>query len=909
MLLPAIAVRFALLDRDEPSCRFVVAILPIPPSPRLPASAIRPLFLGQSSGLSLQTYSPRPRCAIASWLPSLQRSRKTRKTRGRYAMSTPEGRESRYQLTSRMSSPQAQVRPANRGENPNEASGPVINEMRERLTAIETMLLRFGERAGRSRSRSRSYDRERDRDRDRRYRRGFSRSHSPDIDHDRGRHRDRERDREHGGDFWSDRGRDRSDRPGQISNARDARDREWEHRRVAWDDRGRTRGTSRDPRDEPRQLSRQPYSTSPIHQRQEPQDNYGTLVIDKSGRSKWLGPTAGTEWLKNVSYPIPPEADWQQELSSSARPRSTSPQTSSPTRVDESGGLFPFPSWGPPPTMDTLTSHLPAPEVARDLLDCYYENYAWNHDVAPRQGVEPIFNKVYEHSDEPLAQRVHLQQLALLFIIFAMGALHNPELPPHHPSAEHHLAASRWCLVKGDFMGVNTVPGLQALVIMAHYHLETEKGRSGDSAWPLWGLAMRLVTAMGLHIDGERWNLPDQLAALRAHRHRVSFLPIDNAPRCFLERQCLPAAQVRAMPDIGCGAGPGDVREIDAVLEDRPTVRQAVYLRAADSVQPPLPNCAAGSVECVSGHGVGDQGQPEHQAGQPAPYIPAVHTEPERERDNHIPATPVLHQGTAGESKGSDEEHLREELSRYRGAMYREFSCDRPPRSAVNAQVIIEVVAGLYECFPRVTARHWFFWYHLFTAAICIGTMIIKNSSNPLSQLALVQIDHAIKLYSSVIKLNPTPSLIQNHQWLLHLRQRALAASEQESTGGSSAPRESIEDDDDDDIDVKLMGWRTRLIQRATAAKKYTPPPSTGVPAQPPTAPVPQLDAVLQQHMLQSAPQSTDMSTDLFFWDPTIMLGSREDAGSNGQLVELGPDTAHGQRGHDGDAAVVSQFT
>lgn len=241
------------------------------------------------------------------------------------------------------------------------------------------MLLRFGERVGRSRSRSRSYDRERDHDRDRhrRYRREFSRSRSPDLDHDRGRHRDRERDREHGGDFWSDGGRDRSDRPGQISYARDTRDREWEPRRVAWDDRGRTRDMSRDPRDEPRQLNRQPYSTSPIHQRQEPQDNYGTLVIDKSGRSKWLGPTAGTEWLKNVSFTVTPQADMQQELSSSARPRSTSPQSSSPTRVDESGGLFPFPSWGPPPTMDTLKSHLPAPEVAKDLLDCYYENYAW----------------------------------------------------------------------------------------------------------------------------------------------------------------------------------------------------------------------------------------------------------------------------------------------------------------------------------------------------------------------------------------------------------------------------------------------------------------------------------------------------------------------------------------------------
>lgn len=43
---------------------------------------------------------------------------------------------------------------------------------------------------------------------------------------------------------------------------------------------------------------------------------------------------------------------------------------------------------------------------------------------------------------------------------------------------------------------------------MAHYHLETEKGRNGDNAWPLWGLAMRLVTAVSYHtheITDCRW--------------------------------------------------------------------------------------------------------------------------------------------------------------------------------------------------------------------------------------------------------------------------------------------------------------------------------------------------------------------------------------------------------------------
>lgn len=31
------------------------------------------------------------------------------------------------------------------------------------------------------------------------------------------------------------------------------------------------------------------------------EQSHGTLVIDKTGRSRYFGATAGTEWLKNVS--------------------------------------------------------------------------------------------------------------------------------------------------------------------------------------------------------------------------------------------------------------------------------------------------------------------------------------------------------------------------------------------------------------------------------------------------------------------------------------------------------------------------------------------------------------------------------------------------------------------------------
>jgi len=193
-----------------------------------------------------------------------------------------------------------------------------------------------------------------------------------------------------------------------------------------------------------------------------------------------------------------------------------------------------------------------------------------------------------------------------------------------------------------------------------------------------------------------------------------------------------------------------------------------------------------------------------------------------------------------------------------------------------DIKVIIEVVAGLYELYPTVTARHWFFWYHLFTAAVCIGTMIIKNSSNPLSGMALAQIDHSIKLYSSVLKDHATPSLVQNHQWLLRLRQRALAKIEHDRSDQNSPRR--AEEEEDDEIDIELLGWRTRLVERArhphrSSTTASVPPGPSSAPALPSlspsvTAPPPApIEQVLQQHFAvpsNEANTNVEMSTDLF---------------------------------------------
>lgn len=71
-------------------------------------------------------------------------------------------------------------------------------------------------------------------------------------------------------------------------------------------------------------------------------------------------------------------------------------------------------------------------------------------------------------TDSPV---LFVHQLALVFVVFAMGAIHHLELVPDDPLAEECLAASRACLTKGSFLVYNTVPAVQALNLMAHVHL------------------------------------------------------------------------------------------------------------------------------------------------------------------------------------------------------------------------------------------------------------------------------------------------------------------------------------------------------------------------------------------------------------------------------------------------------
>lgn len=169
---------------------------------------------------------------------------------------------------------------------------------------------------------------------------------------------------------------------------------------------------------------------------------------------------------------------------------------------------------------------------------------------------------------------------------------------------------------------------------------------------------------------------------------------------------------------------------------------------------------------------------------------------------------------------------------------------------------------------------------------MCVGTLILTNPLNPLTGFALSQIDAAISLYTGVVQGRTSRRMIHNLQWLLKLRQRAsdrIARAEREVAAMASgsgagltarAGGDAVEDSGSDSEEVELLGWRTRLIQRASRGHGQTPtqtattialpsPLNSGATTSPNAAVQATVANALAAHFepLQTSP-TTDASTD-----------------------------------------------
>ncbi|KAL4749214.1 hypothetical protein BDW72DRAFT_195035 [Aspergillus terricola var. indicus] len=370
---------------------------------------------------------------------------------------------------------------------------------------------------------------------------------------------------------------------------------------------------------------------------------------------------------------------------------------------------FPFNASAARTGIRDLLLHLPPREEALTLVESYYRYCAWHHDVAPKPAFQKTFDRVYTFSNGgSVSPRLDPQEIALVYIIMAQGTMFNIEMPYYDPSVEEWLYLSERALVEGNFLSNDMVVGLQTLHLMAHLHLQLDKGGRGDTAWPLWGLVM-----------------PQFEAAIEA------------SPEPSRRSMTISFQQSNLALNIS-----------ETIINlHRPYYAKALYEEIDD-----------------------------------------------RLRSVHAPSFMTVIERCA---------------------------------------IILSIVNDIHRRFPAVSTRQWNFWYHVFGSALCLGTLVLRDPRNPMATFVLGQIDIAIELFTSLVQPANTPRYRRNLQWLVKLRARVSSKISTASTQVNSqrpenaAPANDIQTDAargdrEDSEDVELLGWRTRLIERADHQNRHT---------------------------------------------------------------------------------------
>lgn len=162
-------------------------------------------------------------------------------------------------------------------------------------------------------------------------------------------------------------------------------------------------------------------------------------------------------------------------------------------------------------TYTEACDELPSRENGWALAEANFRHLAWGGTALSRQDFADIFNSVFDNlgrNPQGFEEMcLAFQRLASVYIVLALGTLVSLELPLDDPTGMHYFQMARQCLVNGRFLTLTTLIGVQSVSLMGRYCTYASMRGGWDLAWQLRGLSLRLVLAMGLHRDGESWDL------------------------------------------------------------------------------------------------------------------------------------------------------------------------------------------------------------------------------------------------------------------------------------------------------------------------------------------------------------------------------------------------------------------
>lgn len=342
-------------------------------------------------------------------------------------------------------------------------------------------------------------------------------------------------------------------------------------------------------------------------------------------------------------------------------------------------------------------------------------------------------NELFPHAFDAATPPLDPQKIALVFLILALGCLMDFTKPPHNETARTYFLAGRSCLA------LDASPSVTLVQCFFLYGTAIMNGgdvtAGGDSFWPMLRLGMCIAEELGMHRDGDHWNLDEQ----HALRRRIVFWEIHGFD--VLQSISLGRGQCIADYAIDC-AIPTD--DIQIAFHCKTYELSRLWSRINDRQIRIRPSPYTEVVEIDEKLLDFQNTLPAHLslATQPSLYdLATIEGQRNIFQRNMLflfisEARLTLHRSWFARAL---REFPQEPLQSPQKQSY--VNCLEASRG------VISTVRNMLGLHGQVVHRRWHFFFHLFSACVCLAAAVIRAPSAALSRAVLTELETGVNLF------------------------------------------------------------------------------------------------------------------------------------------------------------------
>ncbi|KAF6762713.1 fungal-specific transcription factor domain-containing protein [Ephemerocybe angulata] len=535
----------------------------------------------------------------------------------------------------------------------------------------------------------------------------------------------------------------------------------------------------------------------------------GTLTIGERGEAKYFGPSAGSETLFLAGADLE-DSDGEDEVPSDIS-----------IEISRILASFPFEADGNmEKAINMLFDRLPPQTRASSLCETYLEHAAWAFRPIKRDEImEELLAPIYKALRERQASGTPVtwfspHKLAVVYLIFALGALVDLTLEPHNKEAESYYNLSRASLALRSVFDSPEISTVHAILLMAAYHGMAGRRYTMDSSWSLTSLGAKLAQSLGLHRDCARWNFDSKTV----QRRRSLFWEMFSAEQFYSLALGRPPS-IR-LSYIDCEFPTDD----EAAIDEHGNVMVGYYRWKYEFARDIFPFLI------------------EHTLAAEAPKYETILELDRKVREKTLPPHLNVFMNVDDDNCTPSVYMRRCLLGQYRSVallyIHRSFFAQamldhpsNPLRSPYApsflaayrcASGVIKSCLNHFDRFPDLCGRWWGVWTHLFSAAVIVGSIVTRSPASSMASSAFIELGLACDLFEKGAAHSRRAK--SGMAILYKMREKAFQVYSQFRSGNTPIPGVlSTGRPDYGEDELALFGGQTRvLVSRLLSHSKRT---------------------------------------------------------------------------------------